>query len=161
MLRARPSARDVMMFTLVLIQPFAWAVPATTASGDGAQEIRVAVGEMLAGEHERALSTTVGEVIEAQPGVRLAPAPSAELVLRGSVVRWDQRRVHDDLEIRCEVSMVVAEARGGSIRAMLRGRGGARGRNAEGALRRDALRAAVRGALRPLSAQGRSLARSR
>ncbi len=67
--------------------------------------------------------------------------------------------VEGSLEVRCEVSLVVTEARGGSIRAMLRGRGGARGSGDAARLSNDALRAAVRGALRPLATQGEQLAR--
>ena len=67
----------------------------------------------------------------------------------------------EGLEVRCEVSLVVADARGGAVRAMLRGRAGARGGTDAARLQGNALRAAVRGALRPLAQHGHALARGR
>ena len=124
--------------------------------------VRVALGEMGASRPAMAAALTgaVEDELRQRDDVTLAPTGRAELVLRGSVVRMERHRVGQDLEVRCEVSVIVADARGGSIRAMLRGRAGARGRDAR-RLSDNALRAAVRGALRPLGAHGSSLARAR
>ncbi|HEY8428791.1 MAG TPA: hypothetical protein VIL20_10470 [Sandaracinaceae bacterium] len=124
--------------------------------------VRVAIGELAArGERgaARAFSDALVEALEQQPSIDLAPARRADLVLRGSISRWERRRVAGQLEVRCEVSLIVSEARGGSILAMLHGRGGARGAGDVTRLSSDALRAAVRGALRPLSARSELLAR--
>ena len=84
------------------------------------------------------------------PSLRLAETSRARYVLRGSVTRLDRRASGDEVQVRCEVSLIVSEARGGSIRMMLQGRAGARGDDGD-SLERAALEAAVRGALRPLS----------
>jgi hypothetical protein len=121
--------------------------------------VRVAVGELGAGEGSAdALFGAIARTLEDNPEIRVTTTPRAELVVRGSVVRLERRRVGNELEVSCEVSLIVAEARGGSIRAMLRGRGGARGGRDAERLSDDALRAAVRGALRPLASQGHALA---
>lgn len=116
------------------------------------RSLRVAVGAV----GSEGLSDALTEAIETHPGVDLAPVPRAEVVLRGSIVRWERHRVANQTEVRCEVSVIVADARGGSIRAMLRGRGGARGGGSAERLSHDALRAAVRGALRPLGGSSRA-----
>lgn len=123
--------------------------------------VNVAIGELSGARVPMAFSRAVGEALEAHPEVRVTSSSGADLVVRGSIVSMRQTRVDGNTEIRCEVSMVVADARGGAIRAMLHGRGGARGDGAVDRLSHDALRAAVRGALRPLGQQGRTLARGR
>ena len=123
--------------------------------------VRVAVGEVGdsggAGT-ALALSSAIGQALEENPEVRLTTTPRAQLVVRGSVVRLERRQVDGELEVSCEVSLIIADARGGSIRAMLRGRAGARGGRDAERLSDNALRAAVRGALRPLGSQGHALA---
>ncbi|HJL17389.1 MAG TPA: hypothetical protein RMH99_17100 [Sandaracinaceae bacterium LLY-WYZ-13_1] len=137
-------------------------VPMATRAQRG--PVRVALGELGASEGgprtARALEAAIERALRDREDVRLVGAGRAQLVLRGSVVRLERRRVGRALEVRCEVSVIVADARGGSIRAMLRGRAGARGSDPT-RLRANALRAAVRGALRPLAAHGRALARAR
>jgi hypothetical protein len=137
----------------------------SVASARGRPLLRIAIGEVAAVEGgaaaARALSRALAEAIEAQPDADLAPMRRAELVLRGSVVRIERSAVAGGLEVRCEVSVIVADARGGAIRAMLRGRGGARGDGDPARLSDDALRAAVRGALRPLSSGHARLALAR
>jgi hypothetical protein len=127
--------------------------------------LRVAIGEVATNDGDpgtvQAFSQALSEALAAQPAVALTPTRRAQVVLRGSVVRWDRRNVEGGLEVRCEVSLVVADARGGSIRAMLSGRGGARGAGDPARLSANALRAAVRGALRPLATRGPALARRR
>lgn len=138
-----------------------WCAPNATAQ-PGAT--RIAVGAVAANEGgttaARALSRALAEALEAQPHVDVTPRRRAELVLRGSVLRLERTRVGSGLEVRCEVSVVVTDG-GGSIRAMLRGRGGARGGGDPARLSSDALRAAVRGALRPLSTHRRRFAMAR
>ncbi|MFK7984469.1 MAG: hypothetical protein AB8I08_00430 [Sandaracinaceae bacterium] len=123
--------------------------------------VNVAIGELSGARVPEAFSRAVGEALEAHPEVRLTAPGGADLVVRGSIVSMRRSRIAGDTEIRCEVSMIVADARGGAIRAMLHGRGGARGDGAIDRLSQDALRAAVRGALRPLGQQSRTLARGR
>lgn len=121
--------------------------PPTIAIGETAAQVG---GAAVAG----ALSTSIERAIEARRDVRLAPdARRARWVVRGSVVRLERRSVADGLEVRCEVSLIVADARGGSVRAMLAGRAGARGVDDPDRLAQAALDAAVRGALRPLGTQ--------
>lgn len=151
---AARSAMAVVLAMTLWCAPRAMAQPSTS----------VAVGAVAASEGgaaaARELSRALAEVIEAQPDVRLAPRGRADLVLRGSIVRMERARVDGEVEVRCEISVVVTDG-GGAIRAMLRGRGGARGDGDPARLSRDALRAAVRGALRPLAAQHAHIARAR
>jgi len=127
--------------------------------------LRVAVGETGATtggpRMARALSAALARALDGRADVRLTGRRQAQLVVRGSVVRLERRHRARELEVRCEVSLIVADARGGSIRAMLRGRAGARGGGDAAHLSDSALRAAVRSALRPLAARGRALARAR
>ena len=44
------------------------------------------------------------------------------LVLAGAVTRLEQERRGGRLRVRCEISVVVSEARGGQVRALLTGR---------------------------------------
>lgn len=156
MARARElAARSVLTVAL------AWMV--SCAHGASAQRpaLRIAVGEVAANDGDRAaaraLSRELERAIAQQPDADLTPRRRAELVLRGSIVRMTRERVAGGLEVRCEVSVIVTDG-AGSIRAMLRGRGGARGSGDPAQLSSDALRAAVRGALRPLASQGARLA---
>ncbi len=158
---SRLAARPLLAVALAMV---ALCVPRAIEAQRGrrrAQTVRIAIGEVAASRGgpgaAAAFSQALEEALEAQPQVDLAPARRAQLVVRGSVVRWDRHAVHDGVEVRCEVSLIVAD-RGGSIRAMLRGRGGARGGGDPARLSTNALRAAVRGALRPLSTQGAVLA---
>ncbi len=61
------------------------------------------------------------------------------------------------MEVDCEVSLILADARGGSVRVMLSGRAGARGGADGDGVERAAVGAAVRGALRPLPRTLRTL----
>lgn len=117
--------------------------------------VRIAVGEL---DGNAAFEGALRDALAREPGVRITSTRRAQLVLRGSVQRIQRRRVGDELRVDCEVSLIVA-ARDGSIRAMLRGRAGARGSD-EAQLTRGALRGAVRGALRPLRTSGPALARN-
>ena len=127
---------------------------AAHAAGDAPPSIAVgetaatAGGPEMAGALEDALSTEIAS----RRDVRLTEdARRARWVVRGSVVQLEEHEVADGLEVRCEVSLIVADARGGSVRAMLQGRAGARGVDDPERLARAALQAAVRGALRPIA----------
>ncbi|UJR81549.1 hypothetical protein [Sandaracinus amylolyticus] len=132
-----------------------WSVfVAAHAAGDAPPTI--AVGETAAREGGPAIAGALGdalsEEIAARRDVRLTEdTRRARWVVRGSVVQLDEHAVADGLEVRCEVSLIVADARGGSVRAMLQGRAGARGVDDPERLARAALQAAVRGALRPIA----------
>ncbi|MCS6800062.1 MAG: hypothetical protein NZ898_16350, partial [Myxococcota bacterium] len=83
--------------------------------------------------------------------VRVTPPRRARLVVDGTLTRFERAHEGDDVEVRCAVSLVVHDARAGAVRAVLTGRAGARAARDSEALRRVALRAAIRGALRGLS----------
>ncbi len=106
-------------------------------------QIRVAVREVLAGT----------------PEVDVVGRGRAELELRASVAELERRQGDDGMEVRARVTVIVSDARGGAVRAMLTGRAGARGGSDVEQLSRNALRGAVRSALRSLSQHGRTLAR--
>lgn len=151
MLRARPLATWLTAAAIAFVQTCAPALPVLA---DGPRTSVVAVGETAAQtsspEDAGALHDALVREIGRLPSLRLAETRHARYVLRGSVTRLDRRPQGRDVEVRCEISLTVADARGGSIRMMLSGRAGARGTDAE-SLERAALEAAVHGALRPLS----------
>lgn len=128
--------------------------PETGAAQRGRGAASVAVGETastadpaLAPALRSALSEELGEL----RGVRLTDAPRARYVLRGSVTRLERERAGAGTRVACEVSLILAERRGGSVRLLLSGRAegrGGRSRDLEAAV----VRAAVHGALRPLGA---------
>ena len=112
----------------------------------------VAVGETaavadpsLAPALRSALSDELGEL----RGVRLTNRERARYVLRGAVTHLERAPVRTGTRISCEVSLVLAERRGGSVRLLLSGRAEAHGGLSDH-LEEAVLRAAVRGALRPL-----------
>ncbi|MCB9621014.1 MAG: hypothetical protein H6724_16365 [Sandaracinus sp.] len=107
-----------------------------------------APGEVVESQLREALNEELGEV----RGVRVAPTPRAQYVLRGSVTRLEVRGDADRRQLECEVSLVVADRRGGAVRMMLSGRAVARGPEVD-RLGPQVVRAAVRGALRPLGTQ--------
>ncbi len=110
----------------------------------------IAIGETSApeAEVEGALRRALSEELGAVRGVSVTSRRRARWVLRGSITRLDVRRDGERNAIECEVNLVVAER--GNVRLMLQGRAAARGAHLE-RLQESAIRAAVRGALRPLS----------
>lgn len=104
------------------------------------------------------LAAAMRAELERNPDLRMVAPRYAELVLRGTLVEHRQRVVRGEIEVHCVVSVIVADARGGSIRAMLRGRADARGGSDAARLSDNALRAAVRGALRRLATASAMLA---
>jgi len=112
----------------------------------------VAVGETAATVDPSlapALRTALSAELEEIRGVRLASAQSAHFVLRGALTRLDREPGTTGTRVTCEVSLVLAEREGGNVRLLLSGRAEARGGTSE-ALEAAVVRAAVRGALRPL-----------
>ena len=148
--RARQLATWLITATVAVLQTCAPALPVLA---DGPRTSMVSVGETGAQtaspEDAGALREALVREIGRLPNIQLAATNHARYVVRGAVTRLDRRALGDDVEVRCEVSLVVADARGGSIRMMLSGRAGARGDDGD-ALEHAALEAAVRGALRPL-----------
>ncbi len=115
----------------------------------------IAIGEMSApGPLRGALRDALRDELGGVDGVQVTNARRARYVLRGSVTRIDAEPQSERLE--CEVSLILADRRGGNIRLILEGRAAARLPDAEAEvarLRPEVLRAAVRGALRPLGQQ--------
>ncbi|GAB4207287.1 MAG: hypothetical protein OHK0013_24760 [Sandaracinaceae bacterium] len=98
------------------------------------------------------LDVALRTALASHPSVTLsADRDHARFVVTGSVVELSERDLApDEREVRCRVSIVVADARGGSVRAMLEGRAGVRGGGRGDALRQSALRGAVASALRSI-----------
>lgn len=71
------------------------------------------------------------------------------LRVEGNVTRLDFERVGTTSVARCEVSLLLLEMPGGSLRAILRGQSEVRGPRAD-SLEERVVRSAVRRALRPL-----------
>jgi hypothetical protein len=98
------------------------------------------------------LNNALNDELSVLGNVRVTSQASARYVLHGSVTRLDVVRDGDRNRIDCEVSLLLSERRGGNVRLMLRGRAAGRGARVE-QLTDSVLRAAVRGALRPLPEQ--------
>ena len=115
----------------------------------------IAIGETSAPLRLRgALRDALRDELGVVDGVEVTNARHARYVLRGSVTRIDTEPQSDRIE--CEVSLILADRRGGNIRLILEGRAGARrpqGAAEVARLRPEVVRAAVRGALRPLGQQ--------
>lgn len=138
----------------------AWVVTCGVATGvvpSASAQRRARVRVSLVSDP--AIEAAMREAIASTPEIDLVPAGQAQLELRGTVAELSRSQLHDGMEVRARVTVVVADAHGGAVRAMLTGRAGARGGADVDRLSENALRAAVRGALRSLSAHGRTLAR--
>jgi len=121
------------------------------ASAQG-RRTSIAIGETTAPSAlNGALRDALRDELGGVSSVRVTSTRRARYVLRGSITHIDERRESDRME--CEVSLILADRRGGNIRLILEGRAAARlpqGEEAITRLRPEVLRAAVRGALRPL-----------
>lgn len=119
----------------------------------GPSRLAVAIGDTGAlvggAPAAEALSEALEAALEDRADLRVADARHARFVVTASVTELTERDSGAEREVRCAVSVVVAD-RGGSVRAMLAGRAGARGEDDTDVLAERALFAAVRGALRPL-----------
>lgn len=129
----------------------ALASPSSTLARQG---IRVAVESAVAADMDattlRAMTDSMHHNLRGQAGVQVVSRQDADFVLWGSVTRLSNRVAAGEREIDCKVSVIVADARGGSIRFTLAGHAVARGDLHSNALAADAMSAAVRGALKPL-----------
>ena len=121
-----------------------------------------------ASAHRRVRVTVVSEptiedamraALAGAPELDVVPRARAELELRGTVNEVRRRHLSDGVEVSARVTVVVADARGGAVRAMLTGRAGARGGGDPERLTRSALDAAVRTALRSFSDHRAAIAR--
>ena len=135
---------------------FAVAAMVTCGLAQDARADRRAVRVSVVSDPE--IRAVMHEVLAGTPEVSVVGRGRAELELRGSVAELQRRSTHDGVEVRARVTVIVADARGGAVRAMLTGRAGARGGGDVDRLSRNALRGAVRGALRSLAEHGRTLA---
>jgi len=129
--------------------------PMLDAASAQGRSTSIAIGETRApGALGRVLREALRDELDSVAGVRVTNARRARYVLRGSITHIDERRESGRME--CEVSLVLADRRGGNIRLILEGRAAARLPRRDEAvarLRPELLRAAVRGALRPLGEQ--------
>lgn len=122
-----------------------------------APQTAIAIGDFapIAGQRgsEGELEHAIRTALASHPAVTVSPdMQHARFVVTGSVVELSQRVLTgDEREVRCRVSVVVADARGGSVRAMLEGRAAVRGGGTEDAMRRSAVHGAVASALRSIA----------
>ena len=129
-------------------------VGALGAASDGEGQRRatlpgVAIGALTSnGTTQEVLRETLALELSRLGGVRVTALPDARYLVGGAVTRLERRRVAGRSQVHCEVSLIVAERRGGSIRMMLTGQATAAGSG--DTLESSALSAVVRGALRPL-----------
>ena len=114
----------------------------------GSRTTNVAVGSVT-GPSGDSLRRALAQELESAPGVRLTQSRRASFVVAASVTRLDEVESRQRLELECEVSVFVSDRRGGAVRFILQGRAAARGAPTQ-RLRDTVIRAAVRGALRPL-----------
>lgn len=126
------------------VQVFAQTAPHRTA---------VAIGDTGAVVGGAPAAAALGQALELaltdRADLRVSDASHARFMVTASVTELSERDSGAEREVRCAVSVVVAD-RTGNVRAMLAGRAGARGEDAAGVLADRAMLAAVRGALRPL-----------
>lgn len=115
--------------------------------------IDVAAAADAGASPRRELETALRAVVSDDPRLRLVESRSgARYLITGSIVELTDHVVSsDEREVRCRVSLVVAEARSGAIRAMLEGRSGVRGAPEDRSMRERALRGALRGAIRSMT----------
>ncbi len=123
---------------------------ARPSSAQRLEALRVAVGETAALVDAARLVPELRDALAAEvsmnPRLRLSAPSAARVVVRGSITRLERTSIGARGHVRCEISLVVAERRAGTVRALLRGQASAQGAPGE-ALDRAVIRAAVRGAL--------------
>lgn len=119
------------------------------------RQTAVAMGAFKVDTH---LGPTLRDAVRAQlvelPDVRHASASKAHYVVNASVIRLTTKHLVEKQQVGCEVSVVVADGEG-TVKLMLSGRSVATGTG--DALKHSAVRAAVRGAMRPLGKSLKSL----
>lgn len=132
------------------------AMLATTAQSEASarRSIRVALeapaGVDVDAATLRALNDSMRSSLTQQRGLQVVERGQADFVLWGSVTRLSDRVDRGRREVDCNVSVIVADAVGGSIRFTLAGRAVARGDQRSLLLTNQAMGAAVRGAMTPL-----------
>src|SRR5689334_11198638 len=107
------------------------AVPALAPDPGAGRAPSVAGGDTArpAGDAHTAdaLHDALGHELAQAGALRLAPTErDARWVVRGSVTQLERSQAAGDVEVSCAVSLVVSDARGGNVRAMLQGRARAR-----------------------------------
>jgi hypothetical protein len=146
MVRSTRGLSSVVLLCLLCL-------PSSVSSQRGSPRLSVAIGDTgarVGGEPvAEALEEALHAAIAARPDLREEESRRARYVVTGSVTELDAHPTADGHEVRITVSIVVAD-RGGSVRAMLSGRAAASGDLGPPRLTADALRAAVRSAMRPL-----------
>jgi hypothetical protein len=147
----RREAAWLTIATLAAVYLCALDSPAYGQPGRG--HLPVAIGDISSPALRQALSSELVNV----GGLRLESQSRARYVVQGSLTRLERRDIDRGMEVDCEVSLILADARGGAVRLMLSGRAGARGGTDGVAVERAAVEAAVRGALRPLPRTLRTL----
>lgn len=147
------SRRLFTWSALVVLGWFAQAA-ATPDTAVARRMVRVALESHAAADADPstrdALTASMISALAQQRGLQVVPRERADFVLWGSVTQLSDRATRGEQEVDCKVSVIVAEAAGGSIRFTLAGRAVARGRSSARDLTSQALGAAVRGALTPL-----------
>ena len=114
-----------------------------------AAEVAIGSTDAPAPRLRGALRHALSEELTTAEDVHVVDRRRASYVLRAAVTRMDLRRDGQRNRLECEVSVTVEERRTGAVRMMLAGRAMAAGTEVEH-LRGNVLRAAVRGAVRPL-----------
>ncbi len=147
MLREHRLAAWLCMATLAL---GATCAPETGRAQRGAIT-SVAVGSTGALSTDPALGPALRSALADELGdvgnVRVTSRGRARYIVRGSVTRLERQSIRGRTHIECEVSLIIAGRRDGAVKLMLSGRATAQGAPS---LEDAVLRAAVRGALRPL-----------
>lgn len=133
-----------------------WAIQAATGPNHATARpsIRVALeanrAEPADAATVRALTDSIQASIKQQAGIELVAREHADFVLWGAVTGLSDHVTRGQRVVDCKVSVIVADAVGGSIRFTLAGRAVARGDVRSSALTSEAMGAAVHGALSPL-----------
>jgi hypothetical protein len=144
-----PSTKVVVVGSGALLVVAGYAV-ASIAEGQTATPIAIGTIGAHAGATSDAVRLELESALEQAGGFHIVPNARADYVIRGAVVRLDDRDIPGGHEVQCEVSLLVSDARGERVRALLTGRAGARGGGAIERVRGAAIRAAMRSAIRPL-----------
>lgn len=148
------SQRVFMWGAWVVLGWFVQAAAAPDTATAARRVVRVALESHAANDVDsvtrEALNASMISALAQQRGLQVVPKERADFVLWGSVTQLSDRATRDEQEVDCKVTVIVAEAVGGSIRFTLAGRAVARGRSSARELTTQAMGAAVRGALTPL-----------
>ncbi len=156
------SLSRVLVISCALVALFSTTASLDAQTRPRAREVAnaqtaIAIGDFapIGGQpgSDNELELAIRSALATHPSVTVSTDRTrARFIVTGSVVELSHRFVaQGEREVRCRVSIVVADARGGSVRAMLEGRAGVRGGGTEDAMRRSAVRGAVASALRSIT----------